>query len=133
MPALYLALFGLGVIATLYSPVKYGILPDHLRRDELTLANALVEGATFIAILLGLAAGGMTGLETTSKWHVLVQLFGVSLACLVTTWFIPATEVAAPEPADQPQPLRPPPSACCAPSSSIRGSGSAASAAAGSG
>ncbi len=96
VPALYLALFGLGVLATLYSPVKYGILPDHLRRDELTLANALVEGATFIAILLGLAAGGMTGLETTSKWHVLVQLFGVSLACLVTTWFIPGTEVAAP-------------------------------------
>ncbi len=96
VPALYLALFGLGVIATLYSPVKYGILPDHLRREELTLANALVEGATFIAILLGLAAGGMTGLEGASRWHVLTQLFGVSLACLATTWFIPSTGVAAP-------------------------------------
>ena len=96
VPALYLALFGLGVIATLYSPVKYGILPDHLRREELTLANALVEGATFIAILLGLAAGGMTGLESASKWNVLLQLFGVSLACLITTLFIPSTEIAAP-------------------------------------
>lgn len=96
VPALYLALFGLGVIATLYSPVKYGILPDHLRRDELTLANALVEGATFIAILLGLAAGGMTGVENASKWTVLLQLFAVSLACLITTWFIPPTEAAEP-------------------------------------
>lgn len=94
--ALYLALFGLGVIATLYSPVKYGILPDHLRREELTLANALVEGATFIAILLGLAAGGLTGLEGTAKWTVMAQLFVVSVACLVTTWFIPATGIAAP-------------------------------------
>ncbi len=94
--ALYLALFGLGVIATLYSPVKYGILPDHLRRDELTLANALVEGATFIAILLGLAAGGLTGLASTTKWHVLVQLAGVALACLATTWLIPPSGVAAP-------------------------------------
>ncbi len=93
---LYLALFGLGVIATLYSPVKYGILPDHLRRDELTLANALVEGATFIAILLGLAAGGMTGLESASKWVVVAQLLGVAAACLATTWFIPPSGIAAP-------------------------------------
>ena len=94
--SLYVALFGLGVIATLYSPIKYGILPDHLRREELTLANALVEGATFFAILLGLAAGGMSGVETTSKWSVLAQLFGVSLACLVSTWFVPSTGAAAP-------------------------------------
>ena len=93
---LYVALFGLGVIATLYSPVKYGILPDHLRREELTLANALVEGASFIAILLGLAAGGMTGLATASKWGVLAQLFGVSVACLTTTWFIPPSGIADP-------------------------------------
>ncbi len=94
--ALYLALFGLGVIATLYSPVKYGILPDHLRREELTMGNALVEGATFIAILLGLAAGGLTGLEGASKWGVMAQLFGVSVACLAATWFIPPTGIAAP-------------------------------------
>ena len=96
IPVLYLALFGLGAIATLYSPVKYGILPDHLRRDELTLANALVEGAAFVAVLLGLAAGGLTGLEGTSTWSVLAQLAGVSLACVTATWFIPPSGVAAP-------------------------------------
>ncbi len=94
---LYVALFLLGVIATLYTPVKYGILPDHLRRSELTVGNAFVEGASFVAILLGLAAGGMTGLQSTSKESVVLQLIGVALACLACTWFIPPTPAAAPD------------------------------------
>jgi acyl-[acyl-carrier-protein]-phospholipid O-acyltransferase/long-chain-fatty-acid--[acyl-carrier-protein] ligase len=44
LPLLYLALFGLGCIAALFGPIKYGILPDHLRREELIAGNALVEG-----------------------------------------------------------------------------------------
>ena len=55
---LYVALFGLGVIAALFGPIKYGILPDHLRREELVSGNALVEGATFAAIICGLVFGG---------------------------------------------------------------------------
>ena len=55
---LYAALFGLGVIAALFGPIKYGILPDHLETKELMAGNALVEGATILAILLGLIAGG---------------------------------------------------------------------------
>ncbi len=93
---LYVALFLLGVIATLYTPIKYGILPDHLRRDELTGGNALVEGAGFVAILLGLAAGGLTGLEGISKPLVVVELVVVAALCLVSTWFIPAAPSAVP-------------------------------------
>jgi acyl-[acyl-carrier-protein]-phospholipid O-acyltransferase/long-chain-fatty-acid--[acyl-carrier-protein] ligase len=37
----------------LFGPIKYGILPDHLARSELPAGNALVEGATFMAILFG--------------------------------------------------------------------------------
>src|ERR1700712_1448886 len=58
LPLLYAALFGLGVIASLFGPIKYGILPDHLETKELPAGNALVEGATFLAILLGLIVGG---------------------------------------------------------------------------
>src|SRR5215831_7159210 len=47
-----------GVIAALFGPIKYGILPDHLAREELPAGNALVEGATFLAILLGTIVGG---------------------------------------------------------------------------
>ena len=50
---LYGALFGLGVIAALFGPIKYGILPDHLGREELVSGNALIEGATFAAIICG--------------------------------------------------------------------------------
>src|SRR6187551_2142214 len=53
IPVLFVALAGFGVIAALFGPIKYGILPDHLPREQLTTANALVEGATFIAILAG--------------------------------------------------------------------------------
>src|ERR1700677_3309493 len=40
---LFLAVFLYGVIAALFGPIKYGILPDHLKREELTKGNALVE------------------------------------------------------------------------------------------
>jgi acyl-[acyl-carrier-protein]-phospholipid O-acyltransferase / long-chain-fatty-acid--[acyl-carrier-protein] ligase len=58
VPLLFVALFLFGVIASLFGPIKYGILPDHLARSELPAGNALVESATFIAILLGTIVGG---------------------------------------------------------------------------
>ena len=67
---LYVALFGLGCIAALFGPIKYGILPDHLRREELVSGNALVEGATFAAIICGLIIGGFAAAEgrSASAW-----------------------------------------------------------------
>ena len=59
VPILFVALFLFGVIAALFGPIKYGILPDHLAREELPAGNALVEGATFMAILLGTIVGGL--------------------------------------------------------------------------
>jgi acyl-[acyl-carrier-protein]-phospholipid O-acyltransferase/long-chain-fatty-acid--[acyl-carrier-protein] ligase len=59
VPFLFAALFLFGALGALFGPVKYGILPDHLTRDELPSGNALVEGATFLAILTGAIAGGM--------------------------------------------------------------------------
>ena len=57
--ACLLVLFGLGVQAAAFGPLKYGILPQHLRADELLLGNALIEAATFGVILLGTIAGGL--------------------------------------------------------------------------
>jgi len=56
---LFLALILFGSLAALFGPIKYGILPDHLETRELPAANALVEGATFLAILGGTIAGGI--------------------------------------------------------------------------
>lgn len=53
------ALFLLGVHSTLFGPVKYALLPQHLTPGELLGGNALVEAGTFVAILLGTLAGGV--------------------------------------------------------------------------
>jgi acyl-[acyl-carrier-protein]-phospholipid O-acyltransferase/long-chain-fatty-acid--[acyl-carrier-protein] ligase len=55
---LFTVLFLLGCQAALFGPVKYSLLPTHLRSEELVAGNALVESATFIAILLGSILGG---------------------------------------------------------------------------
>ena len=93
---LYLALFGLGVIAALFGPIKYGILPDHLRREELVSGNALVEGATFAAIICGLVFGGLAAAEGRSAASVVAQLMLVALACYGSARLIPPTGVGAP-------------------------------------
>jgi acyl-[acyl-carrier-protein]-phospholipid O-acyltransferase / long-chain-fatty-acid--[acyl-carrier-protein] ligase len=93
---LYLALFGLGCIAALFGPIKYGILPDHLRKDELVAGNALVESATFAAIICGLVLGGYATAQGRSPISVVVQLAVVALACYATARWIPPTEVGAP-------------------------------------
>jgi acyl-[acyl-carrier-protein]-phospholipid O-acyltransferase/long-chain-fatty-acid--[acyl-carrier-protein] ligase len=48
----------MGVHSTFFGPVKYALLPQHLRDDELMKGNAMIEGATFLAILAGTIAGG---------------------------------------------------------------------------
>ncbi len=93
---LYLALFGLGVIAALFGPIKYGILPDHLRRDELVSGNALIEGATFAAIICGLVFGGLAAAQGRSPASVTVQLMLVAFACYASARYIPPTGVGAP-------------------------------------
>ena len=56
---LFVALGLMGVHSTLFGPVKYAILPQHLRSDELIGGNGLVEMGTFVAILLGEIVGGL--------------------------------------------------------------------------
>jgi acyl-[acyl-carrier-protein]-phospholipid O-acyltransferase/long-chain-fatty-acid--[acyl-carrier-protein] ligase len=93
---LYLALFGLGCVSALFGPIKYGILPDHLKAEELIPGNALVEAATFAAILCGLVIGGWAAAEGRPAWSVVAQLVVVAAACYASSLFIPATGVGAP-------------------------------------
>ena len=58
--ALLLVLFLMGCQSTLFGPVKYAYLPQHLGTEELVGGNALVEAGTYIAIILGLIVGGAT-------------------------------------------------------------------------
>lgn len=52
-------LFLMGAQSSLFGPVKYAILPQHLHRDELVGGNGLVGMGTFLAILFGTLLGGL--------------------------------------------------------------------------
>jgi MFS family permease len=56
---LFAALALMGVHSTLFGPVKYAILPQHLKTEELVGGNGLVEMGTFVAILIGTIVGGL--------------------------------------------------------------------------
>ncbi|MEA3068312.1 MAG: hypothetical protein QOK41_1719 [Sphingomonadales bacterium] len=57
---LMLAAVGLmGVHSTFFGPIKYAILPQHLRHDEVLGGTGLVEAGTYIAILGGTILAGM--------------------------------------------------------------------------
>lgn len=55
---LFVALFLGGMQSALFGPVKYAILPQQLKQQELVGGNALVETGTSLAILLGMILGG---------------------------------------------------------------------------
>jgi 1-acyl-sn-glycerol-3-phosphate acyltransferase len=59
VPILLLCTFLMGLHSTLFGPVKFAYLPQHLNERELTGGNGMVEMGTFVAILLGQVAGGL--------------------------------------------------------------------------
>ena len=96
LPILFAALFGFGVLAALFGPIKYGILPDHLARAELPAGNALVEGATFLAILTGTIVGGLAARGGGDVAAFAALVMGFALACWVASLLIPPTGAGAP-------------------------------------
>ncbi len=59
VPVLLACVFLMGLHSTLFGPVKFAYLPQHLSERELTGGNGMVEMGTFVAILLGNVAGGL--------------------------------------------------------------------------
>jgi len=96
LPLLYGALLGFGILAALFGPIKYGILPDHLRLEQLPIGNALVEGATFVAILLGTIAGGLASRGEGSHALFAALVIGFAIACWLAARLIPASGEGAP-------------------------------------
>ena len=91
------ALFLLGLHSTLFGPVKYAILPQHLREDELVGGNALVETGTFVAILVGTLAGGLlAGAAGHPSWGAFAGLL-VAAAGFLASFSIPAAPPPVPD------------------------------------
>lgn len=97
MVLLFFVLFLLGLQSTIFGPIKYGILPQVLKPEELIGGNALVETVTFIAILLGTIAGPLLT-QVDASWPVWV--FAACLFVAVLGWLsslaIPVASAAEP-------------------------------------
>jgi 1-acyl-sn-glycerol-3-phosphate acyltransferase len=91
-------LFLVGTQATFYGPVKYSILPQHLREEELVRGNALVESATFVAILVGTILGGvLIAIPGYGPPLVGVIIIGLAVLGWVVSRGIPVSPPEAPE------------------------------------
>jgi MFS family permease len=103
---LFAALALLGIHSTLFGPVKYAILPQHLETEELIGGNGLVEAGTFVAILLGTIVGGVV-VAISPGGPALVGI--VTIAIAVAGWLasrrIPCTPAVAPDLAINPNPF----------------------------
>ena len=71
--------FLMGLHSTLFGPVKYAYLPQHLDEREITGGNGMVEMGTFVAILLGQLAGGLLIALPSGGEVVALACFGVAL------------------------------------------------------
>ena len=97
IPVLMGALVIFGTVSALFGPIKYGILPDHLRPDELPRANAWIEGATFIAILGGTIAAGLAAAKGVSVAVFGPAMIALAVICYAVSRLIPATGSKAPD------------------------------------
>ena len=91
-PLLSYGIVGLGAAA--YSPAKYGILSQLVTPDKLVKANALIEGSTIVAILLGALLGGW--LSDISVELALSVAAGLYIAAALANLRIPKLPAAHP-------------------------------------
>jgi len=90
-------LFMMGTQSTFFGPIKYSILPQHLREDELMSGNALVEAGTFLAILFGTILGGVLASFDQYVLPVSVAILLFSVLGRLTSQFIPKAQAEQPD------------------------------------
>ncbi len=94
---LYLGTFMMGVHSTLFGPVKYAYLPQHLAPGELVGGNGMIEMGTFVAILVGTIVGGeLADLGTSGPVAVAAVCLVIAIVGRIAVSFVP------PSPSDQP-------------------------------
>ena len=91
------ALFAMGTHSALFGPVKYSILPQTLRPEELVGGNGLVEMGTFLAILAGTIGAGI--MLSSGNYTVIVSAVIIAVAVLGYL----ASRAIPPAPADTPE------------------------------
>ena len=96
LPLMLAVLFAMGTQSALFGPVKYSILPQHLKDEELVGGNALVEMGTFLAILAGTIGAGIMMASSSYAPIVAGSVVGVALLGYLASHGIPRAAAAMP-------------------------------------
>jgi len=98
VPVLLGCVFLMGLHSTLFGPVKFAYLPQHLNERELTGGNGMVEMGTFVAILLGNVAGGLLiAIPQAGAHYIAWACVGVALLGRLFAQGVPATPSTDPD------------------------------------
>src|SRR5690606_5781646 len=89
-------LFLMGTQSAIFGPVKYAIIPQQLREEELVGGNALVEAGTFVAILVGTIVGGLLIAVPNGPTWVSGGVLAVAVAGYLASRRIPLAAAADP-------------------------------------
>ncbi|MFA0442521.1 acyl-phosphate glycerol 3-phosphate acyltransferase [Vibrio sp. 10N.286.49.C2] len=89
-------LFLMGTQSSLFGPVKYALLPQQLKPEELLSGNALVETGTFIAILVGTIGAGLIASAEHSHYIAAVCVIVFAIAGYLSSRQIPKAPASAP-------------------------------------
>lgn len=76
IPFMFAVLFAMGTQSTFFGPIKYAVLPQYLRDEEITGGTALVEAGTYTAILTGQLSGGIVTPELLMTGVLCVAVIG---------------------------------------------------------
>ncbi|MDX3909174.1 MAG: MFS transporter [Sphingobium sp.] len=90
VPMLLGSLFLMGLHSTIFGPVKFSILPQHLHKNEIMGGTGLIEAGTFLAILGGQLLAGI--IPTMTAGFVAI---GIALLGFVASLFVPSAPSAA--------------------------------------
>jgi 1-acyl-sn-glycerol-3-phosphate acyltransferase len=97
VPVLLACVFLMGLHSTLFGPVKFAYLPQHLNERELTGGNGMVEMGTFVAILLGNVAGGLLiAVPEVGATYVAVACFAIAVLGRVLAQVVPMSPATDP-------------------------------------
>ncbi|MGT2470470.1 MFS transporter [Paraburkholderia terrae] len=95
---LYLCTFLMGVHSTVFGPVKYAYLPQHLDKSELVGGNGMVEMGTFVAILFGTILGGAAaGSDAHGAAILAFGCVAIALIGRVASGFVPPSMPSQPD------------------------------------
>lgn len=89
---LFICIILMGLHSTFFGPIKYSLIPEHVRRDELISANGYIESTTFLTILIGTQMGGIAvdGVNGVIFLMIVIAIIGF----ISSLYLLPSTNIS---------------------------------------